>query len=185
MLASNIMSAAGVDSKVASIISSGLNIVAGVALSFTPFVGIGVSMIGAGIGGIAGGYISEAFGGSFELGAGIGSIVGGILGGKIYDVYKIAQLSKNGAVILGEGMSRVRATASGIGAMTYSGMPGFSHLSKVLPKQLMNQLGLAHNARWISWVERSGADIVDIGVIFGHNSPNYLMEILHIGKWLF
>ena len=182
--ASNIMTAAGVNGKVASLISSGLNIVAGIALCFTPFAGIGASMIGSGIGGIAGGYISEALGSSFELGSIIGSVLGGIIGGKVYDGIKIAQLSKNGVVVLGEGMSRVRATAATTGAGTYGGMPGFAKLSKILPKQLMNQLGLAHNARWINWVGKAGVDIIDIGIC-GNNSANYLMEILHIGKWLF
>jgi hypothetical protein len=84
MLAGNIMSASGVDGKVASIVSSALNIVAGVVLCFTPFAAIGASMIGAGVGGIAGGYISEALGGRFETGAMIGSIVGGIVGGQVY-----------------------------------------------------------------------------------------------------
>lgn len=45
---------------------------------------IGASMIGSGIGGIAGGFISEALGGRFETGAMIGSIVGGIIGGQVY-----------------------------------------------------------------------------------------------------
>ena len=182
--ASNIMTAAGVNGKVASLITSGLNIVAGIALCFTPFAGIGASMIGSGIGGIAGGYISEALGGSFELGSIIGSVLGGIIGGKVYDGIKIAQLSKNGAVVLEEGMSRVRATAATTGAGTYGGMPGFAKLSKILPKQFMNQLGLAHNARWINWVGKAGVDIIDIGIC-GNNSANYLMEILNIGKWLF
>lgn len=84
MLATNIMDAAGVDSKLASIISSGLNIVAGTALLFTPFAAIGASMIGSGIGGIAGGYISEALGFSFTTGALIGGIIGGIVGGQVY-----------------------------------------------------------------------------------------------------
>lgn len=84
MLASNIMSAAGVNGKVASIISSALSIVGGIALCFTPFAAMGASMIGSGIGGIAGGYISEALGGRFETGAMIGSIVGGIIGGQVY-----------------------------------------------------------------------------------------------------
>lgn len=48
----------------------------------------------------------------------------------------------------------------------------------------MNQLGLAHNVRWIGWVSKSGADIVDIGIIAGRNSPNYIMEILIIGRYL-
>ena len=83
-MASNIMSAAGVDGKTASIVNSSLNIIAGIVLCFTPFASMGASMIGSGIGGLTGGYISESLGGSFELGAGIGNIVGGIAGGQIY-----------------------------------------------------------------------------------------------------
>ena len=46
MMASNIMSAAGVDGKVASIISAGLNIVTGVVLCATGVGGaLGASMI--------------------------------------------------------------------------------------------------------------------------------------------
>jgi hypothetical protein len=41
-------------------------------------------MIGSGVLGIGGGYISEALGGSFELGSTIGNIVGGIVGSGIY-----------------------------------------------------------------------------------------------------
>ncbi|MDR1891517.1 MAG: S8 family serine peptidase [Oscillospiraceae bacterium] len=79
------LDAAGVDSKIASQISAGLNIIAGTALCFTGVgAGIGASMIGSGIGSFAGGYISEGLGGSYELGAGIGSFVGGIAGGQVY-----------------------------------------------------------------------------------------------------
>ena len=46
--------------------------------------GLGASLIGAGIGSFGGGYISEALGGSYELGWGIGGIVGGIAGGYVY-----------------------------------------------------------------------------------------------------
>lgn len=63
-------------------------------------------------------------------------------------------------------------------------MPGFERLSKILPKSWMDKLGLAHNARWIKNVAKSGVDIVDIGIRTG-TSPNYLYEILTIGKWLF
>ena len=83
-MTSNILSAAGVDGKVASIVTNALSIVGGIALCFTPFAAIGASMIGSGVLGIAGGYVSEAFGGSFELGSAIGNIVGGFLGGQIY-----------------------------------------------------------------------------------------------------
>ena len=84
MMASNIMSAIGVDGKVASIISAGLNIVAGVALCFTPLAALGASMIGSGVGSIGGGFLSEALGFGFQAGAMIGGIVGGIVGGQIY-----------------------------------------------------------------------------------------------------
>ena len=82
---SNIMSAAGVDGKTASLISSGLDIVSGIALCFVPGLqGLGASLIGSGVLGIAGGYISESLGGRFELGAAIGNIIGGFIGGKVY-----------------------------------------------------------------------------------------------------
>ena len=86
MLASNIMSTAGVNGKTASIISAGLNIMAGIVLCCTGVGGaMGASLIGAGVGSIAGGYISEAVGYGFEAGAMIGGIVGGIVGGAIYN----------------------------------------------------------------------------------------------------
>ena len=75
MMASNIMSAIGVDGKVASIISAGLNIVAGVALCFTPLAALGASMIGSGVGSIGGGFLSEALGFGFQAGAMIGAVV--------------------------------------------------------------------------------------------------------------
>lgn len=186
---SNTLSACGVDSKISSIVSSCFSIVAGIALCFTPFAGLGASMIGSGVGGIAGGFISEACGGSFATGAIIGNIVGGIIGGKVYDGIKTLQLANKGAVVLGEGMNRVNAVAAKTGAATYGGMPGYSSLDKIakhssLLDKGLKQLGLAHNARWIRWVSRAGVDIIDIGVA-GTNSPNYLMEILYIGKWLF
>ena len=83
-MTSNILSAAGVDGKTATIVTNVLSIVGGIALCFTPFASIGASMIGSGVLGIAGGYISESLGGSFELGSAIGNIVGGFLGGQIY-----------------------------------------------------------------------------------------------------
>jgi len=85
MLASNTMSAMGLDDKLSMQIQSGLNVVAGIGLSFVPGMGgIGASMIGAGILSFAGGYVSEAFGGGYGLGWGIGNIVGSIAGGMIY-----------------------------------------------------------------------------------------------------
>ncbi len=85
MLASNTMSALGMDDKLSMQIQSGLNVVAGIALSFVPGMGgLGASMIGAGICSFAGGYVSEALGGSYALGWGIGNFVGGIAGGMAY-----------------------------------------------------------------------------------------------------
>ena len=83
-LISNTMDAIGVDGKIATLISSGLSIVAGIALCFTPFAGIGAGLIGQGVGSIVGGYISESLGGSFELGAAIGGIAGSLFGGLAY-----------------------------------------------------------------------------------------------------
>ena len=83
-MTSNILSAAGVNVKTATIVTNVLSIVGGIALCFTPFAAIGASMIGSGVLGIAGGYVSEAFSGSFELGSAIGNIVGGIVGSGIY-----------------------------------------------------------------------------------------------------
>ena len=76
MMASNIMSAIGLDRKVASIISAGLNIVAGVVLCATGVGGaLGASMIGSGVGSIGGGFLSEALGFGFQAGAMIGAVV--------------------------------------------------------------------------------------------------------------
>ena len=185
MTVSNAMSAAGVNGKLASIISSGLDIGIGIALCFTPLAGLGASLIGSGVVGLAGGYISEACGYKFETGAAIGSIIGSVLGAKIYGSIKIKQLAHAGTVVLGEGMTnRVIPYANKIGATYYKGMPGFKSLSTFLPKCVMNQLGLAHNATWIRWVSKAGVNIVNLGPI-GNNSKNYIMEILYIMKWLF
>ena len=105
-LASNTMDAMGLDGKIASLISSGLSIVAGVALCITPFfAGIGAGLIGQGVGGIAGGYISEALGGSFELGATIGGIAGSIAGGFAYRgimSYKLSHMTPYQKGAIGE-----------------------------------------------------------------------------------
>ena len=104
-LISNTMDAFGLNGKTASIISSGLSIVAGIALCFTPFAGIGAGLIGQGVGGIAGGYISETLGGSFEFGAAIGGIVGSIAGGFAYRgimSYKLSHMSAYEKGVMGE-----------------------------------------------------------------------------------
>ncbi len=78
------LQAAGVDNKITSIITSGLSIVSGIALCCIGLGSIGAGMIGQGIGSIAGGFISEACGGSFALGAAIGGFAGSIIGGFAY-----------------------------------------------------------------------------------------------------
>ncbi|MFR7881842.1 MAG: RHS repeat-associated core domain-containing protein [Christensenellales bacterium] len=84
-LAANTMDAMGLDSELAMKIQSGLNVVGGIGLSFVPGLGgLGASMIGAGVLSFAGGYISEALGGSYSLGWGIGNIAGSIAGGMVY-----------------------------------------------------------------------------------------------------
>lgn len=104
-LISNTMDAIGLDGKTASLISSGLSIVSGIALCFTPFAGIGAGLIGQGIGGIAGGYISEYLGGSFELGAAIGGIIGSFAGGFAYREimsYKLSHMTAYEKGVMGE-----------------------------------------------------------------------------------
>lgn len=84
-LAANTMDAIGLDSELAMKIQSGLNFIGGIGLSFIPGLGVlGASMIGAGVLSFAGGYISEALGGSYALGWGIGNVVGSIAGGMVY-----------------------------------------------------------------------------------------------------
>lgn len=85
MLASETMSSLGLDSKLSMQIQSGLNVIGGIGLLFIPGLGgLGASLIGAGVVGFAGGYISEALGGSYALGWGIGSIIGSVAGGMVY-----------------------------------------------------------------------------------------------------
>lgn len=96
-LISNTISASGANGKTAILITSALNIIAGVFLCFTPFACVGASMIGSGVGSIAGGYISESLGGTFEFGAGIGGIVGGIVGGQIHN--KISNYLRSTVVV--------------------------------------------------------------------------------------
>lgn len=84
-LVANTMDAIGLDSELAMKIQSGLNVIGGIGLSFVPGLGaLGASMIGAGVLSFAGGYISEALGGSYVLGWGIGNVVGSIAGGMVY-----------------------------------------------------------------------------------------------------
>ena len=84
-LASTGFRAVGFDSKTATMLTAGVDIVGGAALLLTPFAPVGAGMIGSGFGSLAGGAISEKLGGSYELGATIGNIVGGVVGGFAYD----------------------------------------------------------------------------------------------------
>ncbi len=96
---------AGVKSKLAMQIMSGLNIVCGLIMSFTPLAPMGWSMIGAGIGG----YIAEKLGGSYAVGWVVGSIVGGIIGSY---AYKSVQAMRTNAAA----RANAKALASAAGA---------------------------------------------------------------------
>ncbi len=97
-LASIAMRAAGFDSKAATMISAGVDIVAGTALLMTPFAPVGAGMVGSGFGALALGTAFEKNGWSYELGANIGSIVGGAIGGVVYgqisEMKKISEIKK-------------------------------------------------------------------------------------------
>ena len=149
---------------------------------------LGASLIGSGALGIAGGYISEALGGSFELGAAIGSIIGGFIGGKaykMYDAHKIGKIAQQGTVVIGETMSRVHAQADLIGAGTFKASKGANLLYKIFPK-LGSALTMSENMTWIRRVIASGVDIVDIGIDLtrANRSIFYSMELQHVFKFL-
>ena len=74
----------GVDSQTAGMVVSGLNVVAGIGMLFTPLAPLGASMIGSGIGAVGFGYAVQALGGSYEIGSIIGGVAGGIAGGYIH-----------------------------------------------------------------------------------------------------
>ena len=150
--------------------------------------GLGASLIGSGTLGIAGGYISEALGGSFELGAAIGSIIGSFIGGKaykMYDAHKIGKIAQQGTVVIGETMSRVHAQSDLIGAGTFKASKGANLLYKIFPK-LGSALTMSENMTWIRRVIASGVDIVDIGIDLkrANRSIFYSMELQHVFKFL-
>lgn len=162
MMASNIMSAAGVDGKLATIIASVLNIVTGVALMFTPFAAIGASMIGSGVGAIAGGYISEALGFSFEAGAMIGGIVGGIVGGQIYKAASAVSLASkastanNATAKTGAGVKPATAASKPTAGAAQSAKAGQKHHyltnkhRKITPQieKITKKYNLDLNGKW-------------------------------------
>jgi len=176
-MASNIMDACGVNSKLSSIISSSLSIVAGAILCFTPFASIGASMIGSGIGGIAGGFISESLGGSFELGATIGNIAGGFIGSAAYDGIKFSGVAKKGIVIGKSGEYDNYAKLNGY--KYYEGLPGYKTLEKISPK-LASKIGWASNHRYIKNVMLFGGKIYNLG---GSKTGAYAKELELIGKY--
>lgn len=179
MLASNIMSAAGVDSKLASIISCSLDIVAGIALCFTPFASFGASMIGSGVLGLTGGFISESLGGSFALGSAIGSIAGGIIGGKIFDSIKFSKIAKQGILIGKMGKFEAEATARGLAY--YDGLKGYKFIEKISPK-IANQLGWANNYHYIKNVMKHGGKIYNLG---GPKTGSYGKELKLLAKYAY
>ena len=124
---------------------------------------------------------------SFATGALIGGIVGGILGGvayKIYDTFKIAQISNQGSVVVGEGMNNVSSRATELGA-------GEFHTSKVSDffwkfnktKKFGEWITMNNNRNWIIRACKSSANIIDVGLDMGKNvhSAYYLME----RTWMF
>ena len=173
------LNAAGVDGKVASLIVSGLSIVAGIVLCFTPLAGLGAGFIGQGIGSIAGGYISESLGGSFELGSAIGGIVGGILGNKIYDMYKFSAIASKG-IVIGK-MGTFEKVALEKGLEHYSGLRGYKAIEIISPK-LAQKFGWANNYNYITKVMRYGGTIYDSGGIV---SGMYAKELETIAKWAY
>ena len=176
--ASNIMAASGVDSKIASLISSGLDIVAGIALCFVPGMqGLGASLIGSGTLGIAGGYISEALGGSFELGATIGNIIGSFVGGKIYNSIHYPKIAKQGILIGKAGDFEAEAIRRGLAY--YNGLPGYKGIEKILGKTITSKLGWAHNYTYISNVMKYGGTIYNLG---GSATNSYGKELALIAK---
>ena len=166
-MASNIMSAAGVDGKTEALISNGLNIVAGAILLATPFAAIGASMIGSGIGGIAGGFVSECFGGSFELGSAIGNIVGGFAGGQVYKGLTTTKLFRAVSSAEAASISKTGVFSEGAG-------------------QMEGKFFATSRANATTWGTKLGADkIVSVRVLrsgLSHESVTFFYRLDGIGK---
>ena len=67
--------------------------------------------------GIAGGYISESLGGSFELGSAIGNIVGGIVGGQIYKGLTTTKLYRAISSSEMQNIAKTHQFSTGLGQM--------------------------------------------------------------------
>jgi len=162
ILAGTAMQAAGMDSRMASMATSGLNIAGGAMLLKTPFAPLGAAMMGSGIGSIGVGLTFEALGGNYHTGAFIGSLGGSLVGGQVFKNIYFGHIAKKGIVI---GKSKHYDTfAKRIAAGFYDGMPGYKVLSKVMPKHAAN-LGWKHNKSFINNVMKRG------GTIFDHGGP--------------
>lgn len=175
-MVTNIMEASGASGKTASIVSSVLSIIGGIALCFTPFASVGANLIGSGVLGIVGGFVSEEIGYSFTTGAMIGNIVGGIAGGKVYDRIYFSHIAKQGILIGKVGNFEAAATEKGLAY--YKGLPGYSVARKISPSAA-RQLGWASNHRYISNVMKYGGNIYNLG---GPQTGAYGKEIALIGK---
>ena len=131
------------------------------------------------MGGIAGGYISESVGGSFELGSNIGSLIGSLVGGKIYEELYFSHIAKQG-ILIGK-MGRFETAATEMGLAFYKGLPGYSVLSKIAPN-LTSQLGWAHNYNFIYNVMKRGGTIYNLG---GALTGSYAKEISLLWRFLY
>ena len=112
---------------------------------------VGASMMGAGIGGIAGGYIGEALGFDFETGAMIGGMIGSIAGGKVYNNIRFSNIAKQG-IVIGKG-DTFKDFAKTSGHAYYKGMTGYEAIKSISPR-IATRLGWANNYHYIKSVMR-------------------------------
>ena len=142
-------------------------------------------LIGTVVGLIAGGAASLTA--NFTLGSTIGGFAGSIICSamyKVYDIYKINQIAKQGVVVIGEGMNRVHDYANKIGAGTFKASKLANFTFEKINKKLCSLLTYSNNVTWIRRVIKSGVNIANIGIIATRNERSvfYIMEILNIIK---
>jgi RHS repeat-associated protein len=188
-LAGDIMHAVGVEHRVALQILAAIDIVAGVALLFTPFAAVGASMVGSGVGSLAGGHIAEALGYSYEMGAFVGNIGGSFAGGrvyKLYDTYRINQIARQGTVVIGETMTRVTPEAQRLGAGHFNPSNQANFVYNSVSKKLGNALTMSENTTWIRRVAQSGVGVVDVGIDVTRSTRSsfYIMEQQKLFEYL-
>jgi hypothetical protein len=156
-LMSSGLAAAGVGGGIISAINIGV----GAVLCFVPGMQLlGVSIIGAELGAIAGGHISEALGFGYGTGAMIGGTLGSIAGGRVYNYVRFSKIAKQGAVIGKSGQYDKFAKLNGY--VYYSGMKGYKTIEKISPAAA-RKLGWANNYHYIKSVMRHGGKIYDLG----------------------